>query len=148
MTPKYVFLSYCRENESEVAQLRDDLVNAGETVWWDRDIPTGQVWKDAIPQAMKQSYAFVLCLTKEFEQRIASGMFTEIRDAIEAFRTYGPGVSVIFPVRLSDCNVPFLRIDSNTLLDDLQRVDLFPLAKRAAGLSKLIQDLRNSPRHP
>jgi hypothetical protein len=55
---------------------------------------------------------------------------------------------VIFPVRLSDCEIPFLEIDDTTNLDDLQYVDLFPPAERAEGLRKLIQDLKGAPGRP
>lgn len=148
MAAKYVFLSYCHENKLEVSQLRDDLINAGETVWWDEDILTGEELEYTISQAMRQSYAFVLCLSEKCEQRIASGIYPEIRDAIATYRNYKPGSAVIFPVRLSDCDVPPLRIDSTTTLDKLKYVDLFPPAKRAEGLSKLIQALQRAPHHP
>ena len=148
MAAKHVFLSYCRENKSEVAQLRDDLIIAGEKVWWDGDIRTGQKWKSAIRQAMKECYAFVVCFSKECEQRISSGMYPEILDAIEAYRNHSPGTTFIFPVRLSDCKVPSIEIDANTTLDELHYIDLFPPAERDQRLRQLIRDLRQSPLHP
>ena len=84
MVKKHVFLSYCRDNVTEVAKLRDALIAAGEQVWWDQDILPGQDWKLAIRQAMKQSYAVILCLSAETEARTASGIYPEAADAIDA----------------------------------------------------------------
>ena len=82
----HVFLSYCRENQSEVARLRDDLLKSGESVWWDQDISPGQDWKRQIRQAMKKSYAVVICLSKELATRSQSGVYPEIYDSITAYR--------------------------------------------------------------
>lgn len=38
---QHVFISYCRDNSSEITQLRKDLMDAGEQVWWDQDILPG-----------------------------------------------------------------------------------------------------------
>jgi TIR domain len=88
---KHVFLSYCHDNVQEVTRLRDDLINAGEQVWWNKDILPGKEWKNAIRVAMKQSYAVVLCLSKESEARFASGIYPEVLDAIAQYRQLAPG---------------------------------------------------------
>lgn len=121
---------------------------AGESVWWDQEILVGQDLEVIISEALEQSYAFVLCLSKEFEQRVKSGVYPEIRYAIDTYREYKPGSPYIFPVRLSDCNIPRLRIDATTTLKKLKYIDLFPLAERAEGLNKLIQAIRSAPDHP
>lgn len=51
MAATHVFLSYCRDNAKQVAKLRDDLLAAGEQVWWDQQILPGQDWQLAIRQA-------------------------------------------------------------------------------------------------
>jgi CRP-like cAMP-binding protein len=38
---KHVFLSYCRDDAAEVAELRDHLIAGGECIWWDQDIKPG-----------------------------------------------------------------------------------------------------------
>jgi DNA-binding Lrp family transcriptional regulator len=145
---KHVFLSYCHDNAKEVGKLRDDLIAAGEAVWWDKDILPGEDWKFAIRQAMKNSYAVVFCFSKETEAREESGMFPEARDAIAAYRKYAPGSIFLIPVRLSKCTIPPFEIDDTEMLDDLQYVDLFPAAKWSAGLQRLIQALQATPHHP
>jgi len=145
---KHVFLSYCHENRKEVSNLRDDLIAAGETVWWDRDILPGQDWQLAIREAMRESCAVVLCLSKETDGRVASGIFPEALDAIGAYRQHRPDSIFLIPVRLSDCHVPSFEIDAARTLDRLQRVDLFPATKRADGLGRLIAALRAASERP
>jgi hypothetical protein len=145
---KHIFLSYCHDNQVEVRQLREDLLAAGEAVWWDQDIHAGKDWKQEIRKAMRESYAILVCFSKETEARTESGIYPELLDAIEAFRNYAPGESFLIPVRLSECEIPLVEIDATRTLDRLQRIDLFPSANRAAGLDRLIESLRGSTRHP
>ena len=148
MAKKHVFLSYCRDNQAVVAKLRDELIAAGETVWWDQDILPGQTWELEIDKAMKAAYSVVLCLSKESQSRTTTGIYPEARNAIEAYRLYPPGEVFLIPVRLSDCEIPPFKIDGTTKLDSLQFVDLFPPAKRPANFGKLIQALKAAPHHP
>jgi hypothetical protein len=142
-TYKYVFLSYCHENKAEVATLRQDLIDAGEGVWWDGEILPGQSLELAISQALKQSYAFVLCLSKESQARIVSGIYPEVMAAIKAFSQYSPDSIFLIPVRLSECEIPPFPI-----LESLKYVDLFPAAERANGLASLIRAIQAAPLHP
>ncbi len=144
----HVFLSYCHDNFSEVSKLRNDLIRAGETIWWDRDILPGKDWKQEIRRAMKGSYAVVLCLSKELTDRVKSGVYPEILDAIAAYRQLSPGSIFLIPVRLSRCEVPDIEIDDSRTLDRLQSVDLFPASKRVAGLKRLVESLRALYGHP
>jgi internalin A len=145
---KHVFLSYCHDNESEVKRLRNDLISAGETVWWDKDIPIGADWKFEIRRAMKGAYAVVLCLSAESEARKAAGIYPEARDAIEAYRQYAPGSNFLYPVRLAECDIPPLEIDGTRTLDRLQYVDLFPDARRREALAALVESIKRSPYRP
>ena len=150
MAKKYnhVFLSYCHDNTAEVSQLRDDLLSAGEEVWWDKDILYGQDWKQEIRKAMRQSYAVLVCFSKETEARSESGVYPELSDAIEAYRNYEPGEIFLIPVRLSECEIPLVEIDATRTLDRLQIADLFPPADRPAGLRRLVDSIRKSAHHP
>ena len=148
MAKKHVFLSYCHDNQAEVAKLRDDLIAAGEAVWWDQDIVGGQDWRLAVRQAMKQSYAVVMCVSKETAARVKTGVYPEARDAIAAYREYPPDAVFLVPVRLSKCEVPPVPIDNLRNLDDLQYIDLFPPKKRNEGVERLVEALRAAPEHP
>jgi hypothetical protein len=144
----HVFLSYCRENAAEVAQLRQDLIAAGEAVWWDQDIKPGQDWKLAIRTAIRNAYAVVLCLSAESEARTTAGIYPEAADAITAYREYAPGSIFLIPVRLSDCEIPPIEIDGTRTLDRLQFVDLFPAGAYPAGIKKLLEAIQATPYHP
>ncbi len=148
MSKQHVFLSYCHDNKGDVARLRDDLIAAGEKVWWDEDILPGHDWKLAIDRAMKDAYAVLLCLSKETGARTTAGIYPEAANAIGALREYPPGEIFLIPVRLSDCEIPPLEIDATRRLDRLQFVDLFPPAKRPSNLKKLIAAIQAAPNHP
>ncbi len=148
MSKKHVFLSYCHDNSDEAEQLHNNLIAAGEAVWWDQDILPGQDWKLEIDKAMKHAYAVLLCLSAETESRTTSGIYPEAANAIGALREYAPGNVFLIPVRFSDCEIPMCEIDATRRLDRLQFVDLFPPAKRTANLKKLIDALQSAPHHP
>jgi len=148
MPKQHVFISYCRENQQTVQRLRDDLINAGEQVWWDQEILGGQDWDYAIRKAMNDSYAVIVCFSQEMEVRIRSGVYPELRDAIKLQRQYGPGSVFIIPVRLSNCQIPAMKIDDTQTLNSLQRIDLFPSSARKKGIQSLVQALRFAPAHP
>ena len=148
MDKSHIFISYFKENRDQVARLRDELIAAGEKVWWDQDMLPGQNWRLAIRKAMSSAYAVVVCFSSESEERSRSGVYPELRDAIEMLRQYGPDRSFLFPARLSECRIPEFQVDSMTMLSDLQYVDLFPGKKRKAGMVTLIAGIRQSPEHP
>ncbi|MEO8166525.1 MAG: toll/interleukin-1 receptor domain-containing protein, partial [Betaproteobacteria bacterium] len=148
LAKKHVFLSYCRDNKSDVSRLRQDLIDRGEPVWSDQDITPGKNWKQELRQGMTHAYAVVACFSKEVEARTESGMFPELREAIEAYKMYAPGSIYLIPVRLSDCTIPDFEIDSTSNLSSIQYVDLFPESDRSAGLNSLTKALRQAPHHP
>jgi len=145
---EHVFLSHCHDNQKDVAKLRDDLVAAGEPVWWNRDILGGQDWKTEIRKAMKAAYAVVVCFSREIEARAKSGIFPEVRDAIDAYREYTPGSVFLIPVRLCECSIPDIAISDTETLDSLQYIDLFPPSSRDDGLNLLVKSLQNATEHP
>ena len=144
MTKKHVFVSYCRDNKDDVAQLRNQLIAAGEKIWWDQDILGGQDWKFEIRKAMKEAYAVVVCLSEETADRITSGIYPEVLDAIGAYREHAPGGIFLIPVRLSECEIPPIEIDATRTLDRLQYIDLFS----PDGLDQLVKSLQASALHP
>ena len=145
---KHVFLSYCRDNQAEVAQLREDLIAAGEIVWWDGQLLVGQDWKLEIHKAIKSAYAIVICLSQQFEARIQSGAYPELRDAIDEYRQCAPGSIYLLPVRLSACEIPSLRIDGATMLDSLHYIDLFPEHHRTTRVQELVHAIQAAAQHP
>jgi hypothetical protein len=141
---KKVFLSYCHDNFPEVLKLREKLIEKGLKVWWDRDILPGKDWKFEIRVAMKQSAVIILCLSHELQNRIQSGVYPEVLDAIAAYREYSQGSIFLIPVRLSECTIPPIEIDSTRTLDRLQYLDLFPFSSFEQQIEKLVQSIATS----
>jgi len=42
-----IFLSYASEDRERVRPLAEALSRQGWDVWWDRDIPPGQTWRNS-----------------------------------------------------------------------------------------------------
>jgi hypothetical protein len=139
---KHIFLSYCHDNQREAEHLRHDLESAGLRVWWDRDIKPGQDWKRSIREAIANSSIVLACFSKEAEAREASGLYPELRDAIETYRQRPPGDVFLIPVRFSQCQIPPLPIDGSRTLDNLQFIDLFPKRTRDQGIKKLLASVK------
>ena len=55
-----IFLSYAREDQARAQQLANALEVEGWSVFWDRTIPTGMVWRDVIGKAMSQARCIIV----------------------------------------------------------------------------------------
>jgi hypothetical protein len=122
----HVFLSYCHDDMEQVDQMRAALESAGHSVWWDhgngRLLP-GTDWDREIKQAIRTSYAFVLCLSEQWVARSRSGVYPELMEAIAVQQTMHPKAIFIVPVRFSECEPPDISIDVRRDLRALQRFD-------------------------
>jgi hypothetical protein len=58
-----VFVSYKREDEARVGRLVKALEGAKLSVWWDRDLPGGEVWRANIEAALGAAKIVVVCWT-------------------------------------------------------------------------------------
>ncbi len=143
MLNSHVFISYCHENEVQVQHLREELKAAGIATWWDKNISPGYNWELEINQAIERSYAFLLCLSKEMSNRNSCGVYPELFDAISKYKKNKPGQPFIFPIRLSECEIPPIKIYENCMLDKLQHIDLFQPSTRRVELNRLITELTN-----
>jgi HEAT repeat protein len=125
----HVFVSYVREDASQVNRLCADLAQFGVKVWLDKDnIKPGARWKDAIRDAIKGGDYFVACFSKNYVSRSSSTktyMNEELQLALDELRQYGPNRSWFIPVLLSECEVPSLTISARETLQDVQWVVLF-----------------------
>ena len=150
-----VFLSYSRTDHALVSRLRDDLQAAGHRVWWDgeeAELPPGTLWQDRIRAAIRDSYAFIWCLSEISALRSQSWMYPEVLEAIAIQQTLHPSRVFIIPVRLTECDVPDLRIDAVRSLSHLQRFDYFGRSRITELIGVLddarqqvLADLRPSP---
>jgi hypothetical protein len=140
-TAGHAFLSYCQENRETVRELRQALIDKGVTIWWDQDILPGQDWNLEIRKALWNSRAVVICFSREADARLQSGIYPEILDAISLHRKRNPRIPFLFPIRLSECEIPSIEIDSMRMLDRIQYIDLFPTEQWSTNLDRLAKAL-------
>ena len=148
MHKKHVFLSYCHDNYEVVSKLYNHLETLGEKVWWDRNIMPGQNLKSEITKAILDSYAIIICFSNELYSKYKSGVFPELREAISIYREYPSSTIFIIPIRLSECQIPYIEIDSTTRMDNLLYIDFFPETKQFDIAKKIVQSLKKAPEHP
>lgn len=55
-----VFVSYKREDVARVAKLVDALEGAGFSVWWDRELPSGEAWRTNVERALHSAKVVVV----------------------------------------------------------------------------------------
>jgi TIR domain len=115
-----IFISYAREDLEQALRLYDDLKNAALNPWLDKkNILLGDIWEYKIKEALKASRYFMpLFSYKAMENQ--GYIHKEIKYALEIFGEFPPNKIFCIPVRLDDCNIPYLDFAK------LHRADLFP----------------------
>ena len=113
------FLCYAKENVEIVRQLADRLKAEGWIDPWfdEEDILPGQLWEARVVQAVHESHAVIVFLSKVAVEN--EGFFhKELTLALDTAEEKPEGTIFIIPVRLDICNVP-------TRLNQYQYVDYF-----------------------
>jgi len=101
-----VFLSYARENATEVEELYQDLVEAGVRPWMDtRDLLPGQDWDLAIATAIGDADAVIVCLSTD-SVRKQGYLQQEIERARQRWMEGCRDEIFVVPVRLDGCEIP------------------------------------------
>ena len=113
------FLCYAKENVEIVRQLADRLKAEGWIDPWfdEEDILPGQLWEARVVQAVHESHAVIVFLSKVAVEN--EGFFhKELTLALDTAEEKPEGTIFIIPVRLDICDVP-------TRLNQYQYVDYF-----------------------
>ena len=63
-----VFISYAKEDWAAARTLADALVNAGFSVWWDRDVPPGKAWHEVIGRQLDGAGCVIVLWSGESAQ--------------------------------------------------------------------------------
>ncbi len=124
---KHVFVSYVREDSSEVDGLCGVLEAAGIPYWRDRkDLGPGDAWRAKIRSAIRGgSLVFLACFSDNSRAKEKSYMNEELTLAIEEYRQMPPGRTWLIPVRFDAGNVPQWDLGAGRVLSDLNYSDLF-----------------------
>jgi tetratricopeptide (TPR) repeat protein len=101
-----IFLCYAREDEAKVEKLYQKLSDAGFNPWMaKKDLLPGEQWKSRIPQAIRGSDFFVVCLSAISVNK-RSFIQKEIKDGLDIWKEKLNSDIYLIPVRLEDCEVP------------------------------------------
>lgn len=133
-----VFLAHVKENEPIIRCIDQGLTGYGIDVVTDyRHIRGGFNWKRKIRELIKESTYFVLCLSKEFNDRDHTVLYRELNHAIEEMQDLPYDRTWIIPIRINECSIPNIEIRPQEYLSDITYIDLFP------GGSKLYEGIES-----
>jgi hypothetical protein len=59
-----VFISYAKEDRSKIEPLAKALEEKGFSVFWDRNIPTGQTWREVLGEALESTRSVIVAWSK------------------------------------------------------------------------------------
>jgi hypothetical protein len=125
LRPPTVFLCHAKEDGARIERLYFDLRDRNLDPWYDKaKLVVGDHWREEILNAIKRSDFFAVFLSK-LSARKEGFIQREIRTAIGEYQRKPYGLAYFLPVRLEECEVPYLRLDEQTMLADLQWIDLF-----------------------
>ena len=123
---QHVFISYVKENRTEVDRLCDNLSSYGIRVWRDKnDIPPGARWPQTIRNAIREGTFFIACFSKEYHERDKTYMNEELTVAIEELRQRSDDRIWFIPVQLNECEIPDLDIGKGETLEIFQSTKLY-----------------------
>lgn len=135
---KHVFVSYVREDNTEVDKLCAVLEAAKIPYWRDRtSLGPGDAWKVKIREAIRGgSLVFLACFSDNSRAKDKSHMNEELTIAVEEYRKMPPGRTWLIPVRFDLGDVPEWELGAGRTLRDLNYSDLFGdgYAAQAASL--------------
>lgn len=145
----HVFISYVKEDRDKVELLRAFLEAGGVRVWTDKEnIEPGQDWKLSIEEAItKRALVFLACFSDNSAARGVTYQNEELNLAADQIRLRSMDHAWFMPVRLTECELPTLRISSSRALSDFQAIDLFGADEqnnRARLLSAVLRVLGQS----
>jgi hypothetical protein len=120
----HIFISYVREDQELVDKLAADLTARGAQIWLDREsINPGQIWQDAVRQAIEDGNFFIACFSNNSVRKQKSVMNEELLIAVGELKKMQYGAVWFIPVLLEECTIPRIPIGPITL-QDLQWVSL------------------------
>ena len=99
-----LFISYAREDEKEVEQLRADLEAAGLDVWFDRKrLKSGDDWKHKITENVRSCLFFLPVVSRQTEAALSDRFFREEwTQASERVRRDAESYKFILPIKLDE----------------------------------------------
>lgn len=117
---RHVFVSYVRDDASEVDALCSRLTAAGVVTWRDtQQLIPGDEWQTVIRNAIASGVGFIACFSNNSEMREESYMREELLLALEHLRRRPASSGWFLPVKLSPCEIPNHAIGGGRTLADV-----------------------------
>ncbi|HEY7572906.1 MAG TPA: TIR domain-containing protein, partial [Nitrososphaeraceae archaeon] len=130
---KRVFISYAHEDRDAALRLYKELKDAGLEPWLDKEsLLPGQVWRNEISKAIKNSQFFMAILSSNSVEK-RGYVQKELNDALEILDELSYSKIFVIPIRLNECRV------SHRKINELHIVDLFPDWKQ--GFEKVLASM-------
>lgn len=122
--PPRVFLCHAQEDKKYVDHVYSVFGESGLDPWYDKaKLVVGDNWESEILKAIKESDFFVIFLSAVSINK-RGFIHREVRAAVKEYQNRPSGMVYFIPVRLDNCQVPEIRLDTNTVLSDFQWKDL------------------------
>ena len=140
----YVFVSYAREDSDYVARLAGELEAAGISVWYDRELASGDRWELVLRQRVDNCSALVVVMSP------AAAASPWVRLEVGRARWREDALSRVRPVLLAGDALPYVAdlqyetvpagqiVPSTRFLDGLRRLVATPRPQRAPGAGRVV----------
>jgi len=144
-----VFISYVRENETQVRPLVEALKGQGIDVWWDQEnLEPAKLWPDVIDTAISKGNFFMACFSQEYQKRTedidGTYMNKELDIALRKMRRLSPNRTWLIPVVLSECQLPLIPVAPGSTLRDLQYIDLSTPGQWEKGVKSIVDIIKST----
>ncbi len=134
----HAFVSYVRDNSSEVERLVRDLRSAGVEVWYDRDsLKAGSRWAEAIVAGIESGGFFLACFSKEYASRERTYMDEELVVARALMAQRREDRSWLIPLLLNGCTPGGVGLLTDPVLGALHCVSMSP--EWADGMRRILE---------
>ena len=142
MSSLSIFLSFDEVDFSSAQLLRQDLLNLGYHVWWERLLQPGEDKDLRIGQQLREASVVLWCISEKALANTRSRIYGQLRVAACYQKRKRPDTVLFVPVRFSDCQVPNFPFDSGSL-EDHPSLDLFFPVDRPQQLQWLHTSLQS-----
>ena len=117
---KKVFISYAHEDRESALRFYKDLKDIGLEPWIaEESLLAGEVWREAISKAIKNSHYFIPILSSNSVET-RGYVQKKLKEALDILSEISYSKIFVIPVRLDTCKV------SDRKVNELHIVDLFP----------------------
>ena len=98
--------------------------------------------EEVFRKSIQDSNYFIVCFSKEYNQRERTEAYKELDYAIEYGKHLPPERKWIIPVRINECEVPDMEIRSGLTLTRLLCIDLFPTTQLEKGIKSIVEIIK------